>query len=403
MNVVFISPNFPKNFYNFCRALKQNYVCVLGIGDEPYDNLDLDVKENLNDYYCVSSLENYDEVYRAFAFFIHKYGRIDFVESNNEYWLMQDAHLRTDFNVNSGIKDDEIKYIRYKSAMKECYAKAKVKTARFHLCTDYESGKKFVDEVGYPVIVKPDDGVGASETHKLKNDDELKFFYETPHHHQMIMEEFIDGDLISYDGIADKDGNVVYETGHIFPYQVMDIVNDQLDCFYFSRKEIPANLKKAGQAVVKAFPCRSRFFHLEFFRLRKDKEGLGQKGDIVGLEVNMRPPGGPTVDMMNYASDIDVYRIWANIVVYNEALIKCDEKKYYTVYAARRKGNEYAYSLESIREEYHDQIVMEQDVPEITAGAMGDHLLIARLDKPEEIDDFVSKVIGGKVNANELL
>ena len=99
MNFVYISPNFPANHRFFCKHLKKNGVTVLGIGDCPYDNLHPELKESLNEYYKVSSLEHYDEVYRAVAFFIHKYGRIDYLESNNEYWLEQDAALRKDFNI----------------------------------------------------------------------------------------------------------------------------------------------------------------------------------------------------------------------------------------------------------------------------------------------------------------
>ena len=72
---------------------------MLGIGDQPYDELNPALKDALTEYYKVDSLENYDQVYRAVAFFAFKYGRIDFLESNNEYWLEQDAALRTDFNI----------------------------------------------------------------------------------------------------------------------------------------------------------------------------------------------------------------------------------------------------------------------------------------------------------------
>ena len=130
-NFIFISPNFPTNYWMFCRELKNNGLNVLGIGDQPYDELSDDLKNSLNEYYKVSSLENEDEVYRAVAFFIHKYGRIDWLESNNEYWLERDAKLRTDFNI-KGLNNDTIDGIKYKSKMKEYYAKAGVKTARYH-------------------------------------------------------------------------------------------------------------------------------------------------------------------------------------------------------------------------------------------------------------------------------
>lgn len=82
-NFIFISPNFPANYWKFCRELKNDGFNVLGIGDCPYDNLSLELKNSLNEYYKVSSLEDYGAVFRAVAFFTFKYGKIDFLESNN--------------------------------------------------------------------------------------------------------------------------------------------------------------------------------------------------------------------------------------------------------------------------------------------------------------------------------
>ena len=85
MNFVFISPNFPVTYWNFCDRLKRGGVNVLGIGDASYDSLDGNLKASLTEYYKVNSLESYDEVFRAVAFFSFKYGKIDWLESNNEY------------------------------------------------------------------------------------------------------------------------------------------------------------------------------------------------------------------------------------------------------------------------------------------------------------------------------
>ena len=69
-NFIFISPNFPTNYWMFCRELKDNGINVLGIGDQPYNELSDKLKDSLNEYYKVDSLENYESVYRAVAFFI---------------------------------------------------------------------------------------------------------------------------------------------------------------------------------------------------------------------------------------------------------------------------------------------------------------------------------------------
>jgi len=160
-NFIFISPNFPTNYWQFCRELKNDGMNVLGIGDQPYDELKPELKDSLNEYYKVGSLENYDEVYRAVAFFTFKYGRIDWLESNNEYWLERDAALRTDFHITSGFQTEDMPRIKYKSKMKEYYQKAGIATARYHMVDDFEGCKKFTEEVGYPVVVKPDNGIVA--------------------------------------------------------------------------------------------------------------------------------------------------------------------------------------------------------------------------------------------------
>ena len=130
MNFLFISPQFPRTYWNFCDRLKKKGVNVLSIGDTPYDQLAHEVREALTEYYFVPSLADYDQMLRAVAFFTFKYGRIDWLESNNEYWLESDARLRTDFNIRTGWQSSDMDRIKNKSAMKPFYKQAGIPTAR---------------------------------------------------------------------------------------------------------------------------------------------------------------------------------------------------------------------------------------------------------------------------------
>ena len=130
MNFIFISPQFPHTYWEFCNRLKQNGVNVLGIADAPYDSLRQELKDSLTEYYRVDNMEDYDQMFRAVAFLSFKYGKIDWIESNNEYWLEQDARLRTDFHVTTGIQADQIRSIKEKSEMKKLYIKGNIPTAR---------------------------------------------------------------------------------------------------------------------------------------------------------------------------------------------------------------------------------------------------------------------------------
>ena len=270
-NFIFVSPNFPTNYWQFCRELKNNGMNVLGIGDQPYDQLSGDLKASLNEYYKVDTLENYDQVYRAVAFFIFKYGRIDWLESNNEYWLERDARLRTDFHITSGFQNEDMPRVKYKSKMKEFYAKAGIPTARYHLVEGREDCAAFIKKVGYPVVVKPDNGVGAANTYKLACDQDLdNFLAEMPQDIPYIMEEFVNAEVNSYDAIIDADGEPMFETGNVTPFSIMDIVNENGNSIYYIVKDLPEDTRKAGRATVKAFGVKSRFVHFEFFRLTQD-------------------------------------------------------------------------------------------------------------------------------------
>ena len=393
MNFVFISPHFPHTYWQFCDRLKRNGLNVLGIGDAPYDSLEMPLKAALTEYYRVDSLEDYDKVYRAVAFFAFKYGRIDWIESMNEYWLEQDARLRTDFNVTTGIRTDRISFIKEKSLMKKLYLEAGIPTARQHIVSDLEAGKAFIKHVGYPVIVKPDVGVGATHTWKLENDDDLEAFYQKLPAVPYVMEEFIQGEICSYDAILDSRCEPLFESMTVWP-PVMDIVNKDLDLMYYTCPEVPEALRELGRRTVKAFGVDRRFVHLEFFRLTKARRGLGKVGDFVALEVNMRPAGGYTPDMMDFAHSTDVYQIYADMVAFDERKVPESGEHAYCVYASRKDGHTYARTHDEIMAKYGSRMMMQEEMPPMNWPQMGRYMYTARLETFEEAKAFIDYVLG---------
>ena len=387
-NVVFISPNFPTNYWQFCRELKNNGMNVLGIGDQPYDELGGGLKDSLTEYYKVGSLEDYDQVYRAVAFFIFKYGRIDWLESNNEYWLEQDARLRTDFHITSGFQTSDMPRIKYKSKMKEYYARVGIPTARYHLVEGLEDCRAFIAEVGYPVVVKPDNGVGAAHTYKLSCDQDLvHFLEEMPRDVPYIMEEFVHAEVNSYDAIIDADGEPMFETGNVTPMSIMDIVNDNDNSIYYIVKDLPEDTRAAGRAAVKSFGVKSRFVHFEFFRLTRDQEGLGKKGQVIGLEVNMRPCGGFTPDMINFAHSTNVYKIWADMIAFGRSDMPVGEHSF-CAFAGRRDGKNFVLDHRALMEKYGPRMRMVDRIPDALSGAMGNQMYVATFPTREEMDAF---------------
>ena len=393
MNFIFVSPNFPHTYWQFCDRLRRNGINVLGIGDCPYDDLEVPLRAALTEYYRVTSLEDYDQVYRAVAFFAFKYGKIDWIESMNEYWLTQDARLRTDFNVQTGIQSDRIGFIKNKSLMKGLYLEAGIPTARQHVVSTREAGRAFIAEVGYPVIVKPDVGVGATNTWKLERNQDLEAFYDQLPPVPYVMEEFVTGDICSYDAILDSKCEPLFESMTVWP-PVMDIVNKDLDLMYYTCPQVPEALKALGRRTVKAFGVDRRFVHLEFFRLTKARKGLGNVGDFVALEVNMRPAGGYTPDMMDFAHSTDVYQIYADMVTHDARYLPEAQQHFYCVYASRKDGHTYTRTHDDIMARYGANMMMQEEMPPMNWPQMGRYMYTARLATFEEAQAFIEWVLG---------
>ena len=385
-NFIFISPNFPENYWHFCRHLRDNGFNVLGIGDCEYFNLLPELKASLTEYYKVSDLSNYDEVFRAVAFFTFRYGKIDWLESNNEYWLERDAHLRTEFNIATGFKDGDMKKVKLKSQMKPFYAEAGIKAARYCLADSPRACKKFIDEVGYPVIVKPDNGVGANDTHRLCSDDDLIQFFATKLPLRYIMEEYIDATVNSYDAIVNSKGEPIFETGNVTLGSLMDVVNTGDSSMFYIVDQPFEDVREAGRRTLRAFGVRSRFVHFEFFRLNRDQH-IGKKGEIVALEVNMRPSGGISPEMMNYANSTDVYKIWADMIAYDSSL-KGTGERYYCAFVGRRDGKPYVHGDDEIYGRYAENLKICRRVDRALSGAMGDRMFVANFKTEQEVEEF---------------
>lgn len=388
-NFIFISPHFPDTFYRFVVALRNNGFRVLGIGDDPYENLNPILKESLTEYYVCYNMDNFENEVKAVRYFESKYGHIDYLESNNEYWLDKDAELRKIFNITTGPMGDEIQMYNHKSLMKKGYEKAGIKTAAYILIDTRENLEKFIEKVDYPVFIKPDHGVGAEGTFKIENTADIdNFFTNRDPNIVYICEQFISGNIISFDGICNSKSEVVFCASNFFPPSVSDIVHEKKDMFYFTYPYPPKDLEEIGKRVVKAFNVKQRFFHLEFFRLTKPAKGVGNVGDIVPLETNMRPAGGYTPDLINFANSADVYKIYADVMAFDENREQDLFEHFYAPVASRRDEFLYLHSDEELLNKYKDCICNHGRYAPIFSGVMGDRFFMAKFKTVEEMDEF---------------
>jgi len=415
-NLLFISPHFPPNFKYYCRQLKNFGVTLLGVADEAYDNLHPELKEILTEYYKVGTLEDFRQVRDACNHFIHKFGPINRVESLNEHWLPLEARIREEFHID-GYKTEQMKNLQKKSYMKSVFKNAGVQVARGSIANTLEEAQNFVKQVGYPIVIKPDIGVGATFTYKIKNDEDLKKCFVTidqlraeaksntansnnpfdyipreervhsDYPEDFFVEEFVEGQLVTFDGLVNSEGKIVFFTSEELSVGIMEIVNNDAHVYYFIHKSVPKELIEVGTKSVTAFSLRQVFFHFEFFK--KDD------GTYVALEGNFRPPGGYTVDMMNFAHSIDLYREWANIVIndkFDPAFNNCAPN--YSCFASRKFRSNYRYrhDHDTILQKFNNRMMLVTELPELWKVAMGDFTYVFVADSEDQVREIAGYI-----------
>ncbi|WPB73609.1 ATP-grasp domain-containing protein [Archangium violaceum] len=368
MNVVFISPQFPPQFFHFVTALRELGVNVLGMGDAPYDSLRPELREALTEYFFTPNLNDYDALLRAAGYFTWRHGRIDRIDSLNETWLEVEARLREDFHV-PGLLPTDIVRLRSKQGMHDVFKGAGVPHPDAIPVKDAAGVKTFARSVGYPLVLKPDVGVGAAHTFKVSSDAEVDAaFGESLSGY--VAQAFVRGTIVTYDGLVDQDGHIIFVFSHEYSDGIMESVLEKRDLAIWSHKEIPPALDKLGRKTVAVLGLRERWFHLEFFRL--------SDGSYVALEANLRPPGAYLLDMMNYACDIDVYRLWARMMAGEDVRGFRYAPKYHVCHAARRAGRQYRYGHQEVVKRLGDSLLLHREMPGVYRSALGDEMYLTR-------------------------
>jgi hypothetical protein len=291
--------------------------------------------------------------------------------------------LREDLGI-WGKRRAETTLIRRKSLMKEVFRKAGIPVAPGAVVEDIEAARSFIEQVGYPVIFKPDQGVGASSTFKINDEKELINAFAQKLPETYFIEQFVEGNIFTFDGLTNHDGKIVYCNSLVYGNGIMEVVNTSDHVYYHTSREIPADLEKVGRKTVKAFDVREKFFHMEFFRRDKDNA-------LLGLEVNVRPPGGLTTDMWNYADDIDLYHEWARVVAENRFEAKWSRANF-VAYISRKDHYAYTHSHEEVVVSFRKMLCHWERIPHLFRGALGDTGYLVRSPSLETIHEAVDYV-----------
>lgn len=386
---LFISPQYPQRLRFLANRLKAAGFTVVGIGDSDWGSLNPELQRDLAEYCKVNmncyrpdgSIDQdvYAGIFNTACYLADKYGKPEYIESFNEWWLPLDAQLRADLGV-QGNKPDELWHLNRKSLMKERFRRAGVNVVPGKLVENISGMIKFMNSCGNDIIVKPDHGVGASSTYRIRTREEAeRFFANKNPEQQFYMEKFISGsdrELFSFDGITDADGKPAFYIAHHYCDGIMEVVDGGTLSYNNIRlSDIPEDLVRAGMASVESFNIRKNFFHIEFFR---------SDGKFFGLEINARPPGVVTLDMDNHARGMDLWALYADICANGHTAIEGSQDRI-CGYVGRLNSCNYRLSHEEIMRQFGNEIVF--DMP-MDSRVMGDYCYLTLSDSPERCEEL---------------
>ncbi|MGI9519930.1 MAG: ATP-grasp domain-containing protein [Pirellulaceae bacterium] len=311
MNVIFVEPAFPPNQREFVRALRDVGANVIAIGESPESALDGELRGWLLEYLQVSSVCDEGVMTRAVQM-VQEQMRVDRLEATIEAHIMPVARVREACSI-PGISVKTSFLCRDKPAMKEALRQASVPCAQSIGSGDRQEILDFADRVGYPLIIKPRSGAGASGTSRVDDAHQLESALGLSHvgdGGEVAVEEFIEGHEGFYDTIT-IGGQVVHEfITHYFPNVLEAMRHRWISPQFITTNRVDSvaeydEVKTLGRRVIDALEFETSATHMEWF--------FGPRG-LKFSEIGCRPPGVRAWDLYGAANDLDLYREWAMAV-----------------------------------------------------------------------------------------
>jgi formate-dependent phosphoribosylglycinamide formyltransferase (GAR transformylase) len=315
MHVIFVEPAFPFNQRKFLKGLADVGARVSAISEYSADALG-DLKHVLSDFEQVRSVVHEESMIQAVRN-LQRRSWVDRLEATVEAHVMNVARVREACGI-PGTSVQTTYLCRDKPAMKEFLRRAGVPCAQSTGVDSVAEGLAFAERVGYPLIVKPRDGAGASGTSRVDSHAQLERALTEAGVGQgasVAIEEFIEGHEGFFDTIT-VGGEVAHEfVTHYYPGVLEAMRHREVSPVFIATNRLGSSgydeVKALGRKVIQALGLDTSATHMEWF--------FGPKG-LKFSEIGCRPPGVGAWDLYCASNDLDVYREWAAAVALGHTL-----------------------------------------------------------------------------------
>jgi hypothetical protein len=312
VNIVMVSPGYPLEMAYFTRALAAVGGTVIGVGDQPPSALPGEARNTLAHYEHVSLSD--EGAVRGALQGLARHVSIDRVECLWEPYMILAAQLRESFGV-PGMTVEQTVPFRDKERMKQAIDAAGIRTPWHVSATTVAAVWEAAEQVGYPLIVKPIAGAGSADTYRVDSAQELwEVLPLLRHVPEVSVEEFVDGEEFTYDTVC-ADGSILFDNIMWYrPRPLQMKMHEWISPASIVLRDLTVpdlgGGRQMGAEALDALGFRTGFTHMEWYR-KSD-------GEAVFGEIGGRPPGARAVDLMNYATDGDVFVAWAEAVVHGK-------------------------------------------------------------------------------------
>lgn len=308
-HVLFVAPHFPAGQRRFVRAMKRNGIMVTGIGDQPTEHLDAEMRHLLDGYEYVANLLDEEALLAAVRRVQERGPWVDRLEATIESHMLPVARVRERSSI-PGMTVEQVTLCRDKYLMKRFLRERGIPCAANAACSTAAEARAFAAEHGFPLILKPRDGAGASATYRIDDAEGLEQALAEVGLDRgeawFTVEAFVSGHEGFYDTLT-VDGQVRHEfVTHYYP-NVLEAMRTR----WISPQMVHTNrlaadgydeLRHFGRKVIDAFRLGTTATHMEWF--------AGPQG-LMFSEIGARPPGCNHWDLYCEANGIDLYADWA--------------------------------------------------------------------------------------------
>jgi hypothetical protein len=315
-DVVFVAPFFMDATLRFVRAAAGLEGVRLGlVSQDPLEKLPADLASRLVAHWRVDDALDAARIADGVRGCAARMGGCDRLIGTLEQLQVPLGEARERLGL-PGMKAATARNFREKARMKDVLRAAGVPCARHRLAESADDAIAFSREVGFPLVVKPPEGAGAKATFRVEGEkalaDAAAMLSPGPGR-PMLVEEFVTGDEASFDTATIRGKHVWRSVSHYFPSPLDVLENPWIQWCVLRPREQDAPRYRDVEGVafraLDALGMDTGISHMEWFR-RRD-------GSVCVSEVGARPPGAQFCTLISYAYDVDFYRAWARLAVFD--------------------------------------------------------------------------------------